>query len=268
MRPNRPARRLTIVAATIALTAGSLAGTSLPAAAQVGPDGVDAVEKVLSHFLCYGGRMGGFANVVHPPVITVDDRFTSDFGATVSKGTRFCNPVQKKKGKRVLAPIRHGRQHLKWYQLAFEGFSFEVEARIDNQFGLDQPMTFWDTPNVIAVPTRKHPHRFPNGLDHFGCRGVISGESVDRRYKLTDQFRRYRRVRVSRPTWLCLSIIKEHDGKRFVPNQPEANLVCYRVDERKVRFRRKASNQFEKRRGFTAKRTKLLCVPSLVRLGD
>ncbi len=141
----------------------------------------------------------------------------------------------------------------------------EVDVQVDNQLGSDEILTVFTVPETIMVPTRKFPHKFPKGLDHYLCSEVRDGGKADAQFKLRDQFRRYKRMTVGQAVTFCQPAHKQHGTKTFNVKHEGVHIVCYDVKRKDVRFRRKASNQFEKRRNFTAKRTSELCVPSLAR---
>ena len=184
-----------------------------------------------------------------------------------AQGTAFCNPVKKRKGSRLLADTVSDRQHLKAYRVFAVAPALSMQRAVTNQLGTDVVISFEVQPASLMVPTRKFPHKFPNGLDHFLCHKVVSGPSAEAQFKLVDQFRRYKKMRVGEPRSLCAPTAKAHDGKVVLPRHPQVHLVCYAVSDRKLdpKRKRRFSNQFEKRKRITAKRTSELCVPSTAR---
>lgn len=262
MTGPRTRTRLATIGLTTAVAVGGLATIGAPAAAQIDP------EKSRSHLFCYVGKMGGFG-LDAPPRIGLSD-FIHSSDVEVGAGIRFCNPVRKKKGRRVLAPIVSNRQHAKLYIVRSETGEGLTPVLYDNQIETLTVRNVSTNATAMLVPSRKHPHRFPHGFDHYACHAVEEPDRWrDRRFKLRDQFKNHRGTRVLEPWLFCAAAEKRHGDKTFVPKEPLVHYVCYRTERSRIaKVKRRASNQFEKRKRFTAKAANLLCVPSLATLPD
>ena len=254
-------RRVAILGAMTALVGSAIGATGGPIAASTEP-AVRDPETVLSHFLCYRGKMGGFRTPGSGADVFLSATLYKQ-SAEVQQGRRFCNPVVKRKGDRLLAPIVSKRQHLKSYVVDATTLDLPVAVRITNQFVTERVLFIADAPFELMVPTRSFPRKFPNGLDHFACHEA-KNQAIGKKLKLIDAFRKYKNMRVGEMRSICFPTLKTHDGKTFAAKNPDAALACYAMPTRKVKYKRIASNQFEKRRSFKAKRTDQLCVPTSV----
>ena len=259
-------QRLTVIATSVALTAGVLAAGGGPAAAITSAatepeEVVAAPQEVLSHFLCYrGGFRPQFSSY---PRVGLKDQFGRTKGR-VGQASLFCNATKKRHGDQVTRIVSIN-DHLKGYRfrriLAVQPHSLHIQ--VGNQFGDAQRLRISGTPKMLLTPTQKRPHDRPKGLDHFLCYKVQEGESINAVIKLRDQFRRYKKVRVLDPIMHCNPVKKRHDGGITPIKHPEAHLVCYTIRQRDLDppQTRKTANQFE-RAYIRAKTAVRLCVPS------
>lgn len=254
VRPRRVATA--VLSTTLAMSAFAAGG---PGAA--GADTVEA-ERVLSHFLCYDGKLRKFEKA---PTVGLQNRFFSH-DVTVREPVAFCAAVRKKHGGSVTPVVSH-RQHLKIFSVDAPPGAI-IPLLVTNQFVTDALVPVDTQLASMAVPTRKRPHRFPAGLDHFACYAVDEALAFEDRVKLRDQFRRYRKVAVGPPVAVCLASTKTHDGRTFEARHPDSHLVCHLISPRRVNVgRRWTANQFE-RSYVRVRRAVVLCVPSVVRPVD
>jgi hypothetical protein len=257
-------QRLTVIATSVALTAGVLAAGGGPAAAitsaATGPEEVVVSPEVLSHFLCYRGNFRPqFSSY---PRVGLKDQFGRTKGR-VGQASLFCNATKKRHGGQFTGIVSIN-DHLKGYRfrriLAVQPHSLHIQ--VGNQFGDAQHLRISGTPKMLLTPTQKRPHDRPKGLDHFLCYKVQEGESIDDPVKLRDQFSGYK-TRVLDPIMHCNPVKKRHDGGITPIKHPEAHLVCYTIRQRDLDppQTRKTANQFE-RAYIRAKTAVMLCVPS------
>ena len=260
-------RRGPAAAMTMALIFGaSVLAASPVSAAETTPSVLDVLdpEKIVSHLLCYRGKLGGFSQ--DSPRDIKATSALNGYDLEVEKADRLCNPVEKRKGAKQLSEIVSQRQHAKAYRVDGGSGPGFVDLIVTNQFGVAEVEIF-RLPGLIMVPTRKFPHRFPNGMDHYLCYGADE-PALGVQLKLIDQFKRHKRMVVGGMTSVCLPAEKTHGDKTFVPRHPQVSLACYDVTSRELRPRKKVrtSNQFEKRRLNRVKRTAELCVPSFTQV--
>jgi hypothetical protein len=249
---NRVGRSLRSTTTVVALVASLMATGVATASAQDPPP-----ESVLSHFLCYQGEFPAFAGAS----VTLGSQLGS-WQARVGKPMAFCNPVRKTRGDKV-TPIVSIRQHLKAYRLWPDPVvPGTIKVADSNQFGRGQVLTVERSPIQLLVPTRKFPHAFPTGLDHFVCHRVVEGKAIEKPVQLRDQFASFR-TRVLRPLFHCSPARKVHGDKEFGVQHPFAHLVCYSIERRQLvpPQVRGTVNQFE-RAQIKATVAVRLCVPS------
>lgn len=217
-----------------------------------------ADERPLDHFKCYLTR----GEPRQPEPVTLIDQFDLADGireeVQVWRAVRFCNPVEKRHRRRV-TPITDERNHLTLYTFATSELVPTRRVAVRNQFGGQKLVVF--NPLVLAVPTAKNPHGFPDDLDHFKCYRA-AGKPVNETVDLRDQFHSEPGVRVFRPYLFCNPVEKVHRGVLTPIRHPEAHLVCYLMRSPDFPPRTVLTfNQFgsETQNVF---RPDLLCVPS------
>lgn len=232
---------------------------------------VEAQESPLQldHFKCYP-----IVQSLPPPqdaAVVLRDQFSEvDFNGTVLQPIRFCNPVQKShKGQTRIMDRDH---HLKFYLLDASGGPFPSSVTVSNQFDkkvkgkrIPQELSVLASPVFIAVPTHKlqpGPHNEPVGLSHFACY-LVTGEPINKKVGLKDEFDREKGVVVTRPASLCNPADKTHDSLFFSRQNEEAHLVCYVIQAKPLKdtVAVGTENQFAVET-FTLDFADSLCVPS------
>ncbi len=219
------------------------------------PELITTPSQALDHFKCY--RTGD--KPVNRRVILKDQFGTSE--AQVLDPVRFCNPVQKDHNDK-LTPIRHRDHHLKFYRIETKDPDVTRVVYVDNQFGKQQKLVL-TKPLFLAVPTQKlYPgeHPPPRGLDHFKCYQA-EGESVQAMVDLKDQFHDEPQVKVHEPFALCNPAEKKLETHQTRIHNPNAHLMCYRMEGRPYQTKVKTKNHFGEE-GLPIEQADVLCVPS------
>lgn len=221
------------------------------------PQLVTTSALALDHFECYEtkGKPVGFEEPVY-----LKDQF-GVIGAQLINAVRFCNPVQKTRENKVNS-IRNKDHHLTFYRIKpKERFQPQV-VNISNQFAKEQRIEVTD-PLFLAVPTQKlkpGDHRPPKGLDHFKCYRA-KGEPVGVIVDLKDQFHSERRIKVYDPIALCNPTEKKHRDNKTKIENPDAHLMCYKIETRPFETKVKLRNQFGEE-GLLVNQADMLCVPT------
>ncbi len=179
----------------------------------------------------------------------------------VGRAVRFCNPVEKSHGNKV-TPIKNPDAHLKLYRITTSAPAVAREVVVSNQFDpAGNPQTLIVTrPRWLFVPTQKHGHQKPQGLDHFKCYWA-AGQNVKATVDLKDQFDTEKKVKVLSPVLFCNPVMKLHDDVVTPIQNPDAHLVCYRITGKKFAATVSTDNQFGPET-FTVTQARPLCVPS------
>jgi hypothetical protein len=249
-------RRLA-VAAALGLAVLAVGAGSSPAGAARTPQ-----EKVLSHLLCY---LGKFRPPFTGPTISLTDEIGT-VSVNVLNSNIWCNPV-KTTYRGEATKIVDVDQHMKHYNLqAVAGTS--MDALVSNQFGADQEITLNVPPTAVLVPTKKAGYGRPKGLSHFECHNVNASAILNKTVRLKDEFREYRRVKITQQWLQCLPAEKTHGSVTTPIVHPTATLACYLTERlgsgKKQPFFR-TINQFETRKAKAEVNpgvTFHLCVPS------
>jgi hypothetical protein len=111
------------------------------------------------------------------------------------------------------------------------------------------------------VPTQKQPHQEPSGLDHFKCYEA-TGQSINARVGLRDQFNVQDNVAVLEPFALCNPVQKGHAGVITPIENPDDHLVCYLIQGSQVYEWINIRNQFTDNTPILARYSREICVPS------
>jgi hypothetical protein len=221
------------------------------------PQSLAPAAPTLDHFWCYRTD----ANPLDEP-IQLQDQFNPVLVPHVVGAPRwFCNPVKKRHGDTV-TKIIDPDAHLTFLQIGTPDFKL-LDVRVKNQFGRRDLKVFAPA-TLIAVPTKKNNHDFPDGLDHFKCYRV-KGQPIGVPVGLRDQFQQAPARLVGRPVLLCNPTIKVHNNNTFPINHPKEHLVCYRVTPVQFSVVVLAQNQFANGQ-LTVQNPNMLCVPSRKRI--
>jgi hypothetical protein len=188
-----------------------------------------AQDFKLGHFKCYA------VTNPEPLDITVgtQDQFDIADGTgfeptVVRQAFRFCNPVEKRHGRRFF-DIPDRSAHLTLYLTSPADLGVTRRLVIANQFGKARLLTF--SAPVLATPTQKENEPFPETLDHYKCYRAY-GRSVDAVVSLRDQFHVEEQVRVGAPILFCNPTRKMHAGAAFGVQNASDHLTCYRLEPR------------------------------------
>ena len=207
----------------------------------------------LDHFKCYlTYGMPSYDSVL------LRDQF-GEAGALVLYPRLFCNPVEKLHDGNV-TPIQDPDAHLKMYMMYTYEKSPTRQVEISNQFGEEQELDV-GRPYFLAVPTQKHPHQPPEGLDHFKCY-IVSGQSTYAYVGLLDQFKNDPGVLVYSPFLLCNPVQKTHKEEVTSVEHPKDHLVCYRISQRPYYGYVSTTDQFGNET-LRVRQSYMLCVPSV-----
>jgi hypothetical protein len=211
------------------------------------------VEKKLDHFKCYTT----YSWLSVDETIKLKDQFGAD-SVQVHRPTEFCNPVEKThEGK--LSPITNPDAHLTRYAISSPSVP-DRNVLVTNQFGENKSLVV-SQPFSIMVPTQKFPHQKPTDLDHFKCYEA-TGQSINARVDLRDQFNVQDDVVVFEPFALCNPVQKSHAGVVTPIEHPDDHLVCYLIQGSQVYEWISIGNQFTNNTPILARYSRELCVPS------
>jgi hypothetical protein len=256
LRRSFRAGAATLVALFVLLAVGSVnAAPVAPNPAPVASLAPDA--PTLDHFWCYETT----ANPLNEPIQLKDQFTTALVPHVVGAPKWFCNPVKKRHDDTV-TKIIDPDAHLTFLEIGVPQFKL-LEVRVRNQFGIRDLKVFAPA-SLIAVPTKKNNHEFPDGLDHFKCYRV-KGQAINVPVGLRDQFTAAVGRIVGKPVLLCNPTIKVHGANTFPINHPREHLVCYKVTPHQFSIVVAAVNQFANGQ-LTIQNPKMLCVPSRKRV--
>jgi hypothetical protein len=211
--------------------------------------------EVLDHFKGYWVQPGTSVNV------DVDVELEDQFGsveATVTAPLWFCNPVEKTHDGEV-TEIENPDHHLTVYNLDHEEEFQKLRVEVDNQFG-EQELNV-QGPVMLAVPTQKEGHDYPEGLDHF-LLYYAYGPPLNVVVQLEDQFHPEPEVAVLYPAFFANPVQKtDATGMVTEIGNPQAHLVFYEIPEELFQTDVNIVNQFGVQT-LSLDRSNLLAVPS------
>jgi hypothetical protein len=197
---------------------------------------VTPATAVLEHFKCYWVEQGASVNVD----VELEDQFDT-VEATVTNPLYFCNPVEKTYDGEV-TEIEHPDQHLTIYNIDHEEDLQKWVVEVDNQFG-EQELKV-SGPVMLAVPTQKEGHNYPEDLDHF-LLYYAWGPDLNVVVQLEDQFHSEPQVTVLRPAFFANPVQKtDATGMVTEIQKPQAHLVFYQIPEELFQADVNIDNQF------------------------
>ena len=223
---------------------------------------VPPVNEALDHFKCYFPLE---ARVLQQePPVQLQDQFDiarNEFETVKDmRIVRFCNPVEKTRGRRI-TPIIHPTHHLTMFLINPQPI-IPREVVVRNQFGV-QHLDVRD-PQVLAVPTGKSltlgvQPTPPTDLDHYKCYNA-SGRKIGAVVRLRDQFHT-ELVRVLEPMGFCNPVRKIHGDRNVGVQNAKDHLTCYTITPTPFQGTVVIANQFGLGPVSLAK-ADILCVPS------
>jgi hypothetical protein len=220
------------------------------------PELVTTPMLALDHFKCYGTK----GKPLDTPV-ALQDQFGAERDVMVLDPVRFCNPVAKIHDDQV-TKIRNEDHHLLFYRIKSVEQSATRVVRVSNQFGKKREIAV-SKATFLAVPTQKiYPgeHPPPRDLDHFKCYEA-KGEPIAVTVGLKDQFNHEPQVRVHVPFALCNPVAKKHENKETKILNPDAHLMCYKIETKSFDTKVKIRNQFGEAE-LPIQQADVLCVPT------
>ncbi|UCE07164.1 MAG: hypothetical protein JSW07_03775 [bacterium] len=191
--------------------------------------------------------------------VTLKDQFDKEPRRVMVSAIKFfANPVSKNGGK-----IYDRNAHLTWYRIE-DPSPKRWEVKFSNQFGKQQ----WKlgVPVYLLVPTEKiEPGSArPKKLDHFKGYEVLSGEPLNIKVTLEDQFDKQLKQKevaiVAKPMFFCNPVHKNNE----VVNKSENHLACYLITQSDTNFSPRdvtIRNQFGTH-NLTVEKSYMLCVPT------
>jgi len=207
----------------------------------------------LDHFKCYWIEQGTSPNVD----VQLEDQFGS-IEAVVTDSLYFCNPVEKTYNGGI-TEIENPSHHLTIYNLDHEEELQKWRLEVDNQFG-EQELNV-QGPAMLAVPTQKEGHNFPDGLDHF-LLYYAWGPDLNVVVQLDDQFHSEPQVTVVRPAFFANPVRKtDASGTVTEIENPLGHLVFYEIPEELLQTDVNIDNQFGAQT-LSVSGSYLLAVPS------
>jgi len=228
------------------------------------------------HYLSYKAKQPKGDPKFEKFTVTLDDQFESA-SYTVDKPDRLFNPIQKTHDD-IITEITDYESHYVGYKIKTPKGTDKFEnikgVSVTDQFGeltIDIKKS-----KLLLVPSAKNHDVTPDELnpvavDHFKCYDVKETKHAPKFKKLTvsvydPNFEITQDFEVKKPKMLCVPVEKTHDITTSEINNPENNLTCYDVKEKK------GSEKFEKRNIFTnnqfgpeelkVEKQEELCVPS------
>ncbi|MFN2182099.1 MAG: hypothetical protein ACK2UV_21670 [Candidatus Promineifilaceae bacterium] len=176
----------------------------------------------------------------------------------------FANPTRKEHSGGG-ASIKDANGHLNWYAIEQEQPEPRRTIRFINQFG--QHSVDIKDPKFLLVPTQKisdEGSEFPKSLDHYKCYEVIQVNSAPEPPVVTlgDQFVKEEAVKVRKPRFFCLPVIKEREnGEVFDIMNEEDHLAVYDISPKDHQVGIAVKDQFEERE-VKVIRSVMLAVPT------
>jgi hypothetical protein len=216
-------------------------------------------QPALEHFKCYKLENRDFKA---RQVIERDQfRFAP---IDVTKRAELCNPAQKNS-----EPFKNRQAHLQCY-VTTGGQDLGTQVAVQNRFGTQ--LLRVHKPTRLCLPTQKRllsQNALPKikvPIDHYECYGVTQDGPIQAvnpvpKVKLTDEFGVEKKVAVGSPFQLCAPATKTFHSNTTTAQHEVQHLVCYRLDQPKVRKRVEIKNQFEQKKLRTV-RPVSLCLPS------
>jgi hypothetical protein len=137
----------------------------------------------------------------------------------------FANPVINDRGK-----IRDKNAHFTAYFI-LDGREPKRTVTFSNQFG-DQKAVIGRAELFLAPTAKNHKdERFPvsKQLDHFKCYRVEDAEMLNRKVKLTDQFKEEEKNIALRAVYFCVPVEKTHKDRVTKIKNARDHLVLYEL---------------------------------------
>lgn len=238
----------------------------------------------LDHFQCYSlNAQQTSPGTKVPPSVILIDQFQSRQVTVGKKPNQVCVPVTKiRTDIDEVAKPQNPDANLLCYPVRNTAADPTRQVKVQNQFG-DAQLTVGD-PTRLCLPTSLTPPptggvwTIPQGLDHFLCYkstytknaagGVLNKfENQPPSVRLIDRWTDTIR-KPGAPAELCNPVNKirpDIPTENNAPRNPEAHLVCVKLDPRTSVNQAPALNQFGRGAIVTAQ-SRTLCLPSYKQL--